>query len=979
SGRSLVDVEDCLPALHSAEFNLLTMEFSLNILWIALIMGLEFCFTGSSKPLVVNIGAVLSSEDSIQVFKDSIAKLNTHTTKSGVHYSASAIIMDTNPIQSARSICDTLIPQGVHTVIASHPPGLPFSPPISVSYTCGFYSIPVIGISARDSQFTDKNVHPTFLRTVPPYNHQAKGWVEILKFFNWKQVIFIHSMDEEGRTILSHFQALIEPEDISVERIIKYPSRTDNFIPYLRNITSLLSRVILLSASKEDSEGVYDAANHLNLTGSEFVWVVTEQALMAGNVPIGILGMQLINGTREDAHIHDSVTIIGQTFNKLSSEIELVNMTQNTPKSCKDKKEDSKNWKKQYGDPLLLALKAEHSSDGPTGQVSFNAEGDRLNPVYWIKNVNRSSINNVGFYGSFQEDRNKLSFSNIPGIMWPGGNMGKIPIGIKISTHLKVVTIYSKPFVYTEKMEVKKTCEREKQEILCKHTNMTTGEVTQNCCWGYCMSMLLLLEEKVNFTFDLQLSSNNSFGSFERRNGSRTRQWNGMIGELLTEEADMIVAPLTINPQRAEYIDFSKPFKYQGLTILVRKTKKDSSLASFLQPFQNTLWILVGLSVHVVALVLYLLDRFSPFGRFKLAKSDDTEEDALNLSSAMWFAWGVLLNSGIGEGTPRSFSARVLGMVWAGFAMIIVASYTANLAAFLVLDRPEASITGIDDARLRNPNENYKYATVKKSAVEMYFKRQVELSTMYRQMQTRNFDTAEEAIEDVKKGNLQAFIWDSSRLEYEAARDCDLVTAGELFGRSGLGIGLRKNSPWTHPVSMEILTLLEGGQMEKLDNKWIVVSDSTACPERESAPATLGLTNMAGVFMMVAGGIVAGVFLIFIEITYKRHRGLKEKELELARNAADRWRGNIEKRRTLRQTLQKQREETQGYHLVKHQSSVDSNSTTGSILRAPSAEATGGRLCSPPSYGKVPRPPGKRTVTINNPAFAIEQQEENVV
>jgi ionotropic glutamate receptor NMDA 1 len=35
-----------------------------------------------------------------------------------------------------------------------------------------------------------------------------------------------------------------------------------------------------------------------------------------------------------------------------------------------------------------------------------------------------------------------------------------------------------------------------------------------------------------------------------------------------------------------------------------------------------------------------------------------------------------------------------------------------------------------------------------------------------------------------------------------------------------------------------------------------------------------------GVFMMVAGGIVAGVFLIFIEIAYKRHRGLKDKELE---------------------------------------------------------------------------------------------------
>ena len=51
----------------------------------------------------------------------------------------------------------------------------------------------------------------------------------------------------------------------------------------------------------------------------------------------------------------------------------------------------------------------------------------------------------------------------------------------------------------------------------------------------------------------------------------------------------------------------------------------------------------------------------------------------------------------LSSGTPRSFSARVLGMVWAGLAMIIVASYTANLAAFLVLDRPKAVVSGIDD------------------------------------------------------------------------------------------------------------------------------------------------------------------------------------------------------------------------------------------------------------------------------------------
>lgn len=46
-----------------------------------------------------------------------------------------------------------------------------------------------------------------------------------------------------------------------------------------------------------------------------------------------------------------------------------------------------------------------------------------------------------------------------------------------------------------------------------------------------------------------------------------------MIGELIDGKADLVVAPLTIDPERAQYIDFSKPFKYQGLTILVKKVR----------------------------------------------------------------------------------------------------------------------------------------------------------------------------------------------------------------------------------------------------------------------------------------------------------------------------------------------------------------------------------------------------------------------
>jgi len=87
------------------------------------------------------------------------------------------------------------------------------------------------------------------------------------------------------------------------------------------------------------------------------------------------------------------------------------------------------------------------------------------------------------------------------------------------------------------------------------------------------MDLLNKLSKKINFTYTLALSPDGQFGNYILRNksGVYKKEWNGLIGELVSERADMIVAPLTINPERAEFIDFSKPFKYQGITILEKK------------------------------------------------------------------------------------------------------------------------------------------------------------------------------------------------------------------------------------------------------------------------------------------------------------------------------------------------------------------------------------------------------------------------
>lgn len=102
---------------------------------------------------------------------------------------------------------------------------------------------------------------------------------------------------------------------------------------------------------------------------------------------------------------------------------------------------------------------------------------------------------------------------------------------------------------------------------------------------------------------------------------------------------------------------------------------------------------------------------------------------------------------------------------------------------------------------------------------------------------------------------MNVFFWDSPRLEYEASRDCDLVISGETFGRSGYGIALQKNSFWTERVTLQLLRLIESGFMETLDNKWILRTDKRCDKYLESSfPTTLGLENMAGVFILVGAG-----------------------------------------------------------------------------------------------------------------------------
>ena len=67
----------------------------------------------------------------------------------------------------------------------------------------------------------------------------------------------------------------------------------------------------------------------------------------------------------------------------------------------------------------------------------------------------------------------------------------------------------------------------------------------------------------------------------------------------------------------------------------------------------------------------------------------------------MCYIWGVAFGKDIGvEKTPRSNSARLVSVVYAFLALVMLNTYCANLMAFLLQENVDLPITGIKDAKV---------------------------------------------------------------------------------------------------------------------------------------------------------------------------------------------------------------------------------------------------------------------------------------
>ncbi|XP_032328219.1 glutamate receptor ionotropic, kainate 4-like, partial [Camelus ferus] len=261
-------------------------------------------------------------------------------------------------------------------------------------------------------------------------------------------------------------------------------------------------------------------------------------------------------------------------------------------------------------------------------------------------------------------------------------------------------------------------------------------------------------------------------------------------------KADLAVAGLTITAEREKVIDFSKPFMTLGISILYRvHMGRRPGYFSFLDPFSPGVWLFMLLAYLAVSCVLFLVARLTPYEWYSPHPCAQGRCNLLvnqySLGNSLWFPVGGFMQQG-STIAPRALSTRCVSGVWWAFTLIIISSYTANLAAFLTVQRMDVPIESVDDLADQTAIE---YGTIHGGSSMTFFQNsryqtyQRMWNYMYSKQPSVFVKSTEEGIARVLNSNY-AFLLESTMMSTTGSGTATSPRLGACWDTKGYGIGM---------------------------------------------------------------------------------------------------------------------------------------------------------------------------------------------
>ncbi|GGW73310.1 transporter substrate-binding domain-containing protein [Alteromonas halophila] len=279
---------------------------------------------------------------------------------------------------------------------------------------------------------------------------------------------------------------------------------------------------------------------------------------------------------------------------------------------------------------------------------------------------------------------------------------------------------------------------------------------------------------------------------------------DSLIADTEGGQLDASVAALTVNAEREARIDFSHPFYTTGLAIAVpsRQDKLTAAISGF---FSWEFFVALSglcLLLFAVGALLWVFERKRNAEMFG-------GTPAKGLGSSFWWAAVTMTTVGYGDKAPVTLGGRIIGFIWMFAAIIIISSFTAAIATSLTVSQLETDVQGVDDL------PDVRVATLANSASAIFLDKE--------DISYNKVSSVSEGLKQLKKGKLDAFVYDKPIMQFYIKRDFDddVEVLPEIIERQDYAIALPENSPLRERINTSLLRVIERDDWEEVLNEYL--------------------------------------------------------------------------------------------------------------------------------------------------------------
>ena len=321
-------------------------------------------------------------------------------------------------------------------------------------------------------------------------------------------------------------------------------------------------------------------------------------------------------------------------------------------------------------------------------------------------------------------------------------------------------------------------------------------------------------------------------------------------------------------PNSTRALHFSMPFYDSGYVMIIRAPILESNPWSFFSPFDYSLWVAVLVEMMLVAVACWLME--APV--CSIFRDTDVVDGFFHgLMDSMY--WSITLLLQTPDKAPRTWGGKMVLVAHGWFMLIIIASYTANLASFLTAAEPVPILDSWQD--VLKSNGRFKVAVPRGLSHENF----VEVERLHFKEANNGLDpnlniewvsTWQEAFEHVRNGTVDATFHDEPVAQDYIIRmgwQCELLEVGKIFNSFGYGFAFSYDNTNFVAFSQAIVYLKERGYIDDLLRRFQIgpidsgASESCSVAVSEDDPMTWyelqGLSVMVGAFILV--GFVVNV------------------------------------------------------------------------------------------------------------------------